>query len=246
MLRRSPNIFLTQVVHRRVIKPVHQLSYRLAYICVDLRDADTLFHRWSPFGLRLTDFGPDGCPNIDQFVRNKVQPVVGAPLGAISLIALPRFLGRGFNPISLFVVHDMAGVPCAVLYEVRNTFGEKHHYCTALDGAAQQAAKAFHVSPFLDNEGTYTFNFNWDEGLHLAITKSGTNGPELYARMDAKPVPLTRRALAKAAITMPVQGAMVLAAIHYEALKLVLKRAPFFTHPKKSAILPLNEAPNDS
>ncbi|MGB1088536.1 MAG: DUF1365 family protein, partial [Alphaproteobacteria bacterium] len=158
---------------------------------------------------------------------------------------LPRFLGRGFNPISLFVAHDAAGVPCAVMYEVRNTFGEKHHYCTSLAGAVQKAAKAFHVSPFLDNKGTYTFNFNWGKRLHLGITKFGARGPELYARMDGKPAALTRRALAKIALTLPMQGALVLFAIHYEALKLVLKRAPIFTHPDKSAILPLNEAPND-
>lgn len=245
MPRQAPCLYLTQVMHRRIVKPVHQFSYRLAYLRVDLRDAETVFGRWSPFSLRLSDFGLADGAGLHQFVRHKAGAIAKDVSGPIILITLPRFLGRGFNPISLFLVHDGAGMARAVVYEVRNTFGEKHHYCAPIESPSHQSPKALHVSPFLDDEGHYTFNFQERDGLHLAITKSGQSGPELYACMNAKLVPLTRWTLLKTALTLPIQGATILAAIYYEAAKLMVKRAPLFAHSKKSATLPLNEAPYD-
>ena len=49
---------------------------------------------------------------------------------------MPRVLGCAFNPLSLYFCHRADGVLTAILYEVNNTFGQRHSYLIPLKRTA--------------------------------------------------------------------------------------------------------------
>ena len=84
--------------------------------------------------------------------------------GRVLLLSYPRLLGYAFNPLTLYFCYRADGVVGAVIYAVRNTFGERHAYLIAVDPAdaargaiSQSCAKAFYVSPFIPMEAGYRF-----------------------------------------------------------------------------------------
>ncbi len=231
---RARHLYHTRVHHRRLIKPLHKLSYRVAYLAFDLNDRVALNKalKRTPYSVQAQDYGFDNWQMVSQTIRQRALKTSPEATGAITLITLPRLFGRGFNPISLFLVHDSDDQPVSIIYDVRNTFGHRHYYAAALNGGRHDMAKQMHVSPFLDNEGHYRFNFQMtEERLHLGITKIGNTGAELYARMVGTPAPLSRTQLWRTALTMPFQGIGILVGIHWEAMKLWAKGAHY--HPYK-------------
>lgn len=241
---KEPSLYFAQVVHRRLRAPFHQLHYRLAYMSFLLDDLPQMQRRLRLFGVkrrmftfRVSDYGATTVEDLAGIVRTQGARLGADISGPVRLITLPRVLGFGFNPISLFVLHDAAGCESAIVYDVRNTFGERHYYTAPLNGAGAQrhsAAKQFHVSPFLPVDGTYRFNLaDIGADLHLAVTKTGAEGVDLYTRLTGHAAPLSDSVLLKAALTIPAQGAMILAAIHWEAFKMILKRTATYTHPAR-------------
>lgn len=231
----SPELYFTKVHHRRLIRPFHSLSYRVAFLGFDLADIEGLKHvlKRTPYAVRPTDYGHNNWADLAKTIRVHALQENHTATGKIKLITLPRLFGRGFNPISLFIIHDADDGPAAIVYDVRNTFGDRHYYAADLGSPRHTRRKQFHVSPFLDNDGTYRFNLTYGSTrLHLGITKQGHDGPELYARMDGEARPATRQALWRAALSLPTQGLMILAAIHWEALKLWAKGALYFSYRK--------------
>ena len=74
--------------------------------------------------------------------------------GAIRLLCMPRTLGYCFNPLSIFFCYRPDGSLAAVIYQVHNTFGERHSYLIAVQRDAgavhQRCRKSLYVSPFMD------------------------------------------------------------------------------------------------
>ncbi len=234
-------LYNTQVHHRRLVRPLHRLQYRVTYFAFSLSDGDQMkaAMRFTPYSLSPTDYGFATWGEVESTVKQKAANLAPDITGKVTLMTLPRFFGRSFNPISLFVLHDSADKPAAIVYDVRNTFGDRHYYAADLTANRHQADKKMHVSPFLDNEGHYRFNFQLDEQqLHLGITKIGSDGPELYARMNGQEKTVSPLTLWKTALSVPAQGIGILAAIHWEALKLWFKGAqyhPYDTQPAENA-----------
>ena len=121
-----------------------------------------------------------------------------------------------------------------ILYEVNNTFGERHSYLIPVDAAqaggdciTQQCDKRFHVSPFLGLEMRYGFRVEPPRqdraGLAIGVSASDAGGAVLHARLDALRRPLGDAALLRVFVTHPLLTLKVVAAIHWEALKLWLK-----------------------
>jgi len=230
----QPAFFRTNVVHRRMAQVRHDLSYKVGFLKVDLANWDkaNAALQSTPFSLRREDYAQDG------FIRNRARMVSDQVTGRIVLITMPRLFGYGFNPLSAYLVHDaQSDLPVAIVYEVRNTFGERHHYQAALpangSNDSHEIAKSFHVSPFLDDDGHYRFNLTVSkQRFTLAITKMGRDGAELYTRMDCHDAPLTKTGLWRSIISMPFQGIGVMVGIHWEAAKLWVKGAPFYPYSK--------------
>jgi uncharacterized protein len=157
----------------------------------------------------------------------------------ILLLAQPRVLGHVFNPVSFWLCHDADGALRVVIAEVNNTFGDRHSYLCHRDDLAPitredtiAAQKIFHVSPFQPVEGGYTFRFDIRaDKIGIWIDYSAGQGG-LIATLTGKRKPLTNRALLWAALRRPFGSRRVLTLIHWQALKLWVKGARFYTRPE--------------
>ena len=153
--------------------------------------------------------------------------------GAIRLLCLPRVLAYVFNPLSLYFCYHADGGLSAILYEVSSTFGERHTYLVPTDGAGaegadaevrQSAAKRLHVSPFMDMDLSYDFRVQPPgDKVRVVIDTHDAEGLLLAASFAGRRRELTDRNLLSACATHPLLTLKVVAAIHWEALKLVLK-----------------------
>ena len=156
-------LYVGRVGHTRLRPRRHTLGYRSFMLLIDLEEAEALagrlrwfsLDRFNLFGFRARDHG-DGSstPLRAQIAAHLEAAGLGASLGAVRLLCLPRVLGYVFNPISLYFCHSAAGELIAILYEVSSTFGERHSYLAAVDGperarssdGGQAAARlAFHA-----------------------------------------------------------------------------------------------------
>jgi DUF1365 family protein len=158
--------------------------------------------------------------------------------GEIRLITFPRVLGFGFAPISLWFGHGPDGRVRGVIYEVHNTFGESHSYVSACDpaDARGRAEKAFHVSPLIADSGDYRFTLRRRaERLALIVENLGADGRIHVASLHARSLPITDRSILGWLVTLPLSGVGVVFAIHWQALRLWLKGAPYYAKPKQCA-----------
>ena len=162
--------------------------------------------------------------------------------GEVWLHCYPRVLGYTFKPVSFWYCHAADGLLRAIVVEVNNTFGERH--CYLLDrpryGHELRADKVFHVSPFCPVEGGYRFRFmlsldpaHAPHGAHTVarIDFDDADGPLIQTSVSGSLVPATHRAIRTALWRYPAMTFGVIARIHWQAVRLWLKRTRFFSKP---------------
>jgi hypothetical protein len=163
--------------------------------------------------------------------------------GEIWLHTYPRVLGYTFKPVSFWYCHALDGSLRAIVVEVNNTFGERH--CYLLDkpqyGHELRADKVFHVSPFCTLEGNYRFRFmrSEQEGIAKTVARidyDDASGPLIQTSVSGRLEPVTKASLRKALWRYPAMTIGVVLRIHWQALKLSLKRVPFIPKPKPPEI----------
>jgi len=179
---------------------------------------------------------------IDQLLENEH---IHDAKGEIWLQCFPRVLGYVFNPVSFWFCHHIDGSLRAIVCEVRNTFGEKHIYLLAhgesmKNGEELKAKKLFHVSPFCPVEGGYRFRFlqqtQSNSGAtthhHVAnIDYDDAVGPLLLTSIIGTECALNDRKILSLMLSYPLMTMGVVARIHIQALRLFIKRVPFFSKP---------------
>ena len=154
---------------------------------------------------------------------------------------MPRMLGYAFNPVSFWVAHDRHGTVRAVLAQVSNTFGERHDYLVAhgdgrpiASGEAMEARKVFHVSPFCEVTGRYVFRFGFGPGRWLAridYFDDDSPTPLIETWISGRAETLSRASVRSLAWRYRWFTLLVVARIHWQALRLWWKRVPYFTKP---------------
>jgi hypothetical protein len=158
--------------------------------------------------------------------------------GRVELLCFPRVLGYGFNPLSIWYCRDAAGELRAVLCEVRNTFGEQHGYLLHEDGRVmdwpvrQSRSKRFHVSPFIGMNADYHFRLSEPADTVQVMIREYQDGDLMLAAAQVGAArPFTTRTLVRALAGLPLMTVKVMFLIHWQALKIWLKGAPFFRKP---------------
>lgn len=233
-------LYIGKVVHKRFRPKAHHLAYRVFWLLLDLDEVTQLDARLRYFSVRrfnLVSFYPrDHGDGSDTPLRAQIKPWleqagVDIGKGPIRLLTMPRVLGYVFNPISIYYCHHPDGRIGALVYEVTSTFKNRHAYVipvTQEDSAKgrfdQSAAKALYVSPFMDMEMDYRFRgLVPSDHLGLVIDGHDAVGKLIHASIAADRKALTDNALLRALAGLPLLTIKVVAAIHWEALKLWLK-----------------------
>ncbi|MCH7344018.1 DUF1365 domain-containing protein [Pelomonas sp. CA6] len=253
-------LYLGQVMHQRLHPLRHRLSYRVFSLLLDIDELAALDARlrwWSLGRFNLFSFHPgdhgDGSASDVPGLRAQIDTRLreaGLPTGgAIRLLAMPRILGYAFNPLSVWFCEAPGGGLQAIVYEVNNTFGERHSYLIEVDASRplpevleQRCDKQMFVSPFLGMDLHYRFRVR-PPGEGLGIGIGVHEGPArdaaarllMHARLDARRVPLTDAALLRALALHPLLTLKVIGGIHWEALRLWLKGARLHERPPAPA-----------
>lgn len=240
----AASLYVGETWHRRFAPRPHEFRYRLFQLLVDIDQLDQAFA-----GLKWLKLGPRGPMSFDPRVHGDrrshdlrswvvatlAKAGVAATATTIRLLCFPRVLGFVFNPLSIFFVHAADGRLEAVVYEVNNTFGQTHAYVIPATGGAretQRAAKRLYVSPFYRVEGEYRFDISAPaETLELRIVKAVDGRPDFVATQTAKQEALTDQRLKALLWSIPLMTLKVVIAIHWQALRLFLKGAPFGARP---------------
>lgn len=243
-------LYTGRVVHARVRPRLHKLSYACYWLLLDLSEVGTLADRlrlfshnaFNLFSLWDRDHGDGSGAGIDAQVRALVSEAgIDLAGGKIFLLTMPRILGYGFNPLSVYFCHTSDGALAALLYEVHNTFGQRHSYLIPVEGQSvanieQRCAKRFYVSPFMEMDLTYDFNvLAPSEQTRISMQVSDAEGLVLTASLAGVRRALNDAALARIFFTHPLLTAKVIGAIHWEALRLWIKGVGLVPRPAPPA-----------
>ena len=236
-----------EVRHVR-LKPVyHAFNYPTYFLMLPMRSLQRdgagalAYNRWAPLSFFDTDHGDGRAPEnggalawLDDLLNAEG---IDDANGEVWLHCYPRVFGYTFKPVSFWYCHRSDGLLRTIVVEVNNTFGERH--CYLLDapqfGVELRAAKVFHVSPFCPVEGGYRFRFmvTPDRSRTLArVDFDDATGPLIQTSVGGTLEPVTRQAIRRALWRYPAMTLGVMARIHWQALKLFIKKAPFFGKPK--------------
>ena len=236
-------LFAGRVTHQRLRAPRPRLAYRMFSLLVDIDELGALdtrlrwfsVGRFNLFGLYPADYC-DGtaadAPGLRALVESDLRDAGLAAGGAIRLLTMPRILGYAFNPLSVWFCESPGSGLQAIIYEVNNTFGERHSYLIEVDPrqrpggvVLQRCDKRLHVSPFLGMDLHYRFCVEPPaEKVSVGISvHDALGGAVLATRLQARRRPLTDAALLRVLVTYPLLTLKVIVGIHWEALRLWLK-----------------------
>ncbi len=231
------------VMHMRLTPFAHRFRYRVFTLLLDLDRLDETagrlrLLRLDRFGLLAVhrrDHGPRDGSDLRAWAEARLAEAGRPPPARIWLLSFPRVFGYAFNPLSVYYCADASGRLESVIYEVKNTFGDQHPYVLAAEPDADGAIrhdqdKGFFVSPFIGMDQRYAFTLR-PPGARLAlrIRQRDATGPWLIATQTGTRRPLSDRHLAGALLRHPLLSFKVIAAIHWQALRLWLRGARF--HP---------------
>jgi uncharacterized protein len=230
----ASGLYTGLVSHARIKPRKHQLAYRMFMLLVDLDELAELARlrtlgigRFNLFGFDPAKFGDGSGRPLKAQIEATLAAASIETGGPIRMLAMPQILGRAFNPLTVYFCHAPNRTLSAILYEVNNTFGERHSYLIPAPNAAlikQGCAKQFYVSPFMDMDLTYAFRIlRPEERVLIAVDTSDAEGLILTASFSGQRRPLTDGQLIKAWLTHPWMTIGTVAAIHFEALKIWLK-----------------------
>lgn len=250
-------IYRGEVLHHRLQPRQHRFTYKVTAWLLDLEELPRLHKTlrgfsWNRFNLiafNESDYGDGSGFQLTEYLNKILQKEGFEKPHRISLLCYPRYLGYVFNPLSTYFCYDQQDNVFAIVYEVSNTFGERHSYILAANKQIdadqgietnqtrftinQAIEKTFYVSPFNPESGQYQFQIvPPDEHVSIAITQSDDQGNLMQANFNGKQVQLRAFTPVYEFMKAPLMTLKVIVAIHWEAARLWLKGLRPYTRPK--------------
>jgi hypothetical protein len=245
-------LYLGEVMHAR-LKPIgHRFSYRVMSLLIDLDRLDGADRQSPLFGVNRAalysfneaDHGPRDGSSLRRYAQRCAgERGIDLTGGRVLLLCYPRLFGFTFNPLSVYFCYRTGGELGLVIYEVRNTFGDIHSYILPVmpdeisaAGVRQEQEKLFYVSPYIEMAMRYRFRISPpDENVKLRILETDREGPQLAATFNGRRRALTTAALVRSLFSLPLVTFKIVAAIHWEALRLWLKGAQLVPRPNTAS-----------
>ena len=258
----NSRFYFGEVTHKRFRPKAHQLRYSVFAMLLDIDELTTLdsnilsfgYNRRRPMSFYDKDHGPlDGSP-LRPWVREQlIEAGITEECCRIALLCYPRLFGYVFNPLSIFFCYAHDGSLIATLYEVCNTFSERHTYLFPVSQCGQkvirqECPKTHYVSPFIDMTGSYRFSLSPpSDDIRLAIRYEDAGALVLAASFLGRAKKISNLATVTFLLRTPLQSLKVIAGIHLEALYMWIKGFkiyPHVTRKEKASVSMHAEIPN--
>lgn len=241
-------LYVGEVMHARLKPMGHRFQYRVMSLLIDLDRLDEasrmspLFgvDRFALYSFHQRDHGSRDDSSLLVYAQTSAA-AHGVDLtgGRVLLLTYPRLLGYTFNPLSVYFCYAASGELALIIYEVRNTFGDIHPYVLPVQdgevsaaGIRQQQDKLFYVSPFIEMAMRYHFRISPPgDTVKLRILETDATGPVLAATFFGRHRALSTASLLRSFVALPLMTLKVMAAIHWEALRLWIKGARLVPRP---------------
>lgn len=190
----------------------------------------------------------------DFYSAADIQP---PSISRVCMLGHLRYFNMVFNPVVIYYCFDNNNKLQAILSEITNTpWGERHSYVHPISSSQDlcdselsvdsftnnkqnhkfqfKFKKQFHVSPFNPMNMDYRWVFSEPkQSLHIHMDnhiQSNDGLKHFDATLVMESLSLSKN-LAKTLIQQPFIIVKVVLGIYYQALKLWLKRSPFYGHP---------------
>ena len=254
-------VYSGTLMHNRIKPRKHRFTYEVASWLFDLDELDSLDKRLTFFSRNRfnlvsfydADYGDGTETPLRTYIHTLLDKQGIENPDSVSLLCYPRILGYVFNSFAVYFCYDASKRVIAVVYEVSNTFGERHSYVIAAkdqgNGVIRQwAEKKLHVSPFFETDGcAYQFRVSAPaEQVTLGISLFKQGERLFSAVLQGEQRPISDRFIAKQLITLPLMTVKVVAAIHWQALKLWIKGMTLFRHTSRGYFFSWSAGENQS
>jgi hypothetical protein len=245
-------IYTGHVGHIRYQPVENRFRYSLFMMYLDLAELDHIFQRrtlWSVerpniAWFRRRDYLGNPRLPLDVAVRDLVRERLGhRPEGPVRILTHLRYFGHNFNPVSIYYCFDRTGSTVQMIVaDITNTpWGERYSYVLGKEqdvGTGEERrfrfAKSFHVSPFMEMDVDYDWRFSEPGDVLRVQMINFHKGTKLFvADLDLKRQELNGGNLARMLLSYPPMTMKAIAAIYWQALRLRVKGARFYTHPAK-------------
>ena len=238
---KNSKIYTGKVIHRRFKPKEHYFKYSVFSLLIDLDELEDIqkeisifsYNKFNIISFFDKDHGERDSSSLKNWVYSNLKTLGIEEEVKIKLLCYPRIFGYVFNPLSIFFVYDKNSKLIAILYEVKNTFGEQHTYVFKTNDETviqNNCKKQFYVSPFIEMNCEYSFKIlKPEEQLSVVINQSDEEGKLLFASQDGIAQEFNNKNLIISFLSHPLMSFKVIAAIHYEAFKLWIKRIKLVT-----------------
>jgi len=246
MVKAQPAIYVGSLRHRRFSPVRHDFTYPIFMVCLDIDRITEMmsvspftgYNRWNWASFYDEDhFGTPGLSIRERLAQDACAHQTTIPDGKIFLLTHLRYFGYNFTPVSFFYCYNSTGTLETIVAEVNNTFGETHNYWLysgeSIGSSVQYSfAKQFHVSPFLELDQRYEWTFAFSGAALIVQTNSYEGDGRIFdATLNLEPLDWNRKNLHAMLLKYPWMTLKVIAAIHWQAVRLWGKKVPVVHHP---------------
>ena len=242
-------LYKATVMHNRLSPKEHSFHYDIFMFYLDLNEIDTLSSRlkfmsrnkFNLFNFRDKDHlqlpreKPDTVKNTRQHIKDYLA-INSVQIGEGKIMVLTNLctLGYQFNPVSFYFCYNELNEPVCSVVEICNTFKEMKPYFLGGESLNEnrfklRIPKFFYVSPFIDMDTYFDFDLNIpDQKMKIKIDDYDKEGNRFFiSTLTGEKKPLTDVNLLIYFFSFPLITLKVITLIHWQALKLWLKKLPF-------------------